>query len=149
MVDKLWANMLALIVQNPNRHNQQRIGISNICRSRSMSENCKFSAADYLPFSKSTRSEGGNEKDVDWDSIMIYSSGASGIGEASPGNDQRAPIFFKPNGDQIPINLTLNQVDISGMHKLYGKKLLQKAGGTVTSSFRIVFSLKLREEISE
>lgn len=76
--------------------------------------------------------------------ICTDPSGAGAIGEASPGNDQRAAILLKPNGDRIPINLTPSQIDISGLHKLYGKEnkakqLLQKAGGTVTSSFRKIF----------
>lgn len=68
------------------------------------------------------------------------------MGEASPGNDQRAQILTKPNGDPIEINDSPSQRDIAAMHKLYGrsksartKDLLQKAGGTVTSSFKKLF----------
>lgn len=115
-------------------------------------------------------SDGTSANDVDWDSIMIctfshstYShshslvtdanvvlsdpSGAGAIGDASPGNDGRQPILLKPNGDRIAINLAPSQRDIAAMHKLYGtskstrsKILLQKAGGTVSDSFKNLFS---------
>lgn len=64
----------AIVVQDPNRPPRERIPISVVCKSQALSEDHRFSAADYLPFVAGTgvsHSNGGNEKDVDWDSIMI------------------------------------------------------------------------------
>jgi hypothetical protein len=69
------------------------------------------------------------------------------VGDASPGNDNRLAILLKPDGSRIPINTAPSQRDIAGMHALYGAKkstktktLLQKAGGSMTSSFKKLFS---------
>lgn len=142
-----------LVVQNPNNPNNggfgPRIGVEELCRDYDFARKGQFSARDYLPMPKAmgiATSSGMGVDDVDWSSIMIYPSGAGAVGDASPGNDQRAQILTKPNGDPIAINDSPSQRDIAAMHKLYGrsksartKDLLQKAGGTVTSSFKKLF----------
>ncbi|SPQ23047.1 5808b097-2444-4600-b106-16884616c2bd [Thermothielavioides terrestris] len=140
-----------LIVQKPgSRGYGDRIGMDMLCKDYEFASKAQFSARDYLPMPRVmgvATSAGTSAKDVDWDSIMIYPSGAGAIGDASPGNDQRQPILLKPDGSRIPINGAPSQRDIAAMHKLYGrsksargKELLQKAGGTVTSNFKKLYS---------
>lgn len=141
-----------LVVQNPNSPNYgmgPRLGVQTLCKDYDYAYKAQFSARDYLPMPRKmgiATSAGKDESDVDWASIMIYPSGAGAVGQASPGNDQRAAILTKPNGDRIPINDAPSQRDIAAMHLLYGrstkskgKALLQKAGGGVTSSFKKLF----------
>lgn len=75
-------------------------------------------------------------------------SGAGAVGEASPGfgNDHRAVILLKHDGNRIEINDAPSQQDIAAIHSLYGRdkglaalKLLQKAGGMVTPDFRRLY----------
>lgn len=96
----------------------------SMCTSRAAAAKCHFSAFDYLPIVKdyrapTGRSTGRGEGDVDWDSIMIYPSGA-GAGRAEPGNDNRPNILTKPDGSRIEKNTNPSPQDIQGLIDLYG-----------------------------
>ncbi|EQB54994.1 hypothetical protein CGLO_05124 [Colletotrichum gloeosporioides Cg-14] len=82
-----------------------------------------FSASEYLPMPGvgTPHSDGHGENDVDWQSMMIYPSGAGGYvdGEATPENDGRAPILMKPDGSRIPINLAPSSLDIAALNAMY------------------------------
>jgi hypothetical protein len=84
------------------------------CRSRTAALVSDFSAVEYLPLDVSEISVGSKSK-VDWDSIMLYPTGAGGIVEGGA----RRPVLTKPNGDPIPINLTPSPKDVEGLKILY------------------------------
>jgi hypothetical protein len=87
------------------------------CRRKAAAEVAKFSAAEYLPITNDPVLA--SKKGIDWESIMIYPSGAGGSGSAAGGNDQRTPILLKPDGSLIPINLRPSARDVGGLKKLY------------------------------
>jgi hypothetical protein len=64
-----------LVVQNPNNRNQgNRIGVDAMCRDWDYAHKAQFSARDYLPMPQKmgiATSNGKDENDVDWESIMI------------------------------------------------------------------------------
>ncbi|KXX73812.1 Flavastacin [Madurella mycetomatis] len=100
----------------------------------------RFSALDYLPLSPvehfrvqegHMRSRG--EADVDWDSIMLYPSGAGGLGdvpipaEGEPPldlvtQDPRLPILTKSDGSRFGSTRRPSTLDVKGIHELYGIK---------------------------
>ncbi|KAI1931952.1 hypothetical protein LOZ65_000986 [Ophidiomyces ophidiicola] len=91
----------------------------DVCTSRSEAIEWKFSAQDYLPIVNEPVLAS-KKKEPDWESIMIYPSGAGGKGSAAPGMDNRLPILKKPDGNPIPINVTPSERDVNGLKKLYG-----------------------------
>jgi hypothetical protein len=95
------------------------------CRNRRAAINLDFSAHDYLPI-VDEQVLASTKKEPDWESIMIYPSGAGGVGSATNGNDQRSPILLKPDGSRIPINLKPSQRDVKGLTDLYGGALAAK-----------------------
>jgi hypothetical protein len=64
-----------LVVQNPRNRNQgNRIGVDTMCRDWDFAHKAQFSARDYLPMPQKmgiATSNGKDESDVDWESIMI------------------------------------------------------------------------------
>jgi hypothetical protein len=99
----------------------------DVCVKRSVAKEYKFSAYDYLPFPLSECVPGTtSENEIDWESIMIYPSGAGGTGTAAAGGpDTRNPILLKPNGDRIDPVLYPSSEDIEGIERLYGKPEVQ------------------------
>jgi hypothetical protein len=90
-----------------------------ICYKRDIAANWGFSAQDYLPLTSIDAYKVGTQDgdNIDWDSIMIYPTGA-GAKRDSSGN--RLPTLTKPNGDDIEPNLYPSQKDIQGLMALYG-----------------------------
>ncbi|OJJ42540.1 hypothetical protein ASPZODRAFT_20311 [Penicilliopsis zonata CBS 506.65] len=127
------------------------MNIDNFCSSYTAALKVGFSAADYLPMDQSAgtaHSTQGGPGDVDWASVMIYPSGAGGVVDNNlPGDDKRSPILLKPDGTRIPENRWPSQMDITGLHQLYGqvpaakKSILQKVGGATTRAFNKVYDL--------
>ncbi len=94
-----------------------------------------FSASEWLPIPEQLGSwemggEGLTDADVDWKSIMIYPSGAGGIGTAAPAapgqpqdaNDHRRPVLLRRDGSRITPNYIPSPRDIEGIRKLYEDK---------------------------
>ena len=126
--------------------NKQR----ELCTNRLAASKEKFTASDYLPILGGARSPGAyfpTDDDVDWESIMLYPSGAGGIGSASPGNDQRRPVLLrKSDGSKIPINLTPSGKDVNALKDLYSKNwptinptLLNEPSNPKQSKFKRIF----------
>jgi hypothetical protein len=103
-----------------------------------------FSAADWLPLPPPYKHTQGvpiwnaGEDDVDWDSIMLYPSGAGGIGSArapaSPDEDpevydQRLPVLRKNNGDKIRPNAVPSPGDVAGIRYLYEDPITSRHQG--------------------
>ncbi|KAK2841525.1 hypothetical protein FQN49_006174 [Arthroderma sp. PD_2] len=96
--------------------------LNKICTKRAHAEDLSFSAAEYLPVTSqpvlvdSTTS-------IDWESIMLYPSGAGGRGSATHGNDQRLSILTKPDNSRITPNIRPSRRDIAALTRLYGYKV--------------------------
>jgi hypothetical protein len=94
-----------------------------LCRLYGSASKRGFSASEYLPIQGATRGPTiaiAQDQDVDWESIMLYPSGAGGVGQASPGNDQRAPVLLKASdGSKLPINLFPSVKDVQALIRLY------------------------------
>ncbi|CAK7197529.1 hypothetical protein SEUCBS139899_000177 [Sporothrix eucalyptigena] len=105
--------------------------VDQICVYRGAASLANFSAAEWLPITSMTRSHAsspgqGTYDDVDWDSIMLYPSGAGGSGTAAgpdtPGGlvrDNRANVLLRNDGIKLKINLVPSPLDIQGIRKLY------------------------------
>lgn len=105
--------------------------VNKICTFRGAASEANFSAAEWLPITSATRSHAtrlgeGTYADVDWDSIMMYPSGAGGTGTASgpdtPGGlvrDNRANVLLRNDGIKLKINLVPSTLDIKGIRMLY------------------------------
>ncbi|TPX09629.1 uncharacterized protein E0L32_009230 [Thyridium curvatum] len=91
----------------------------SMCTSRNIARTWGFSAAEYLPLGDQDSYKPGTEdtEDVDWESIMLYPTGAGGKTDSS-GN--RARVLFKTNGDPILPNLRPSVRDVAGLTTLYG-----------------------------
>lgn len=124
-------------------HNQNKViadkDMETACRKRSAAEGEKFSAAEYLPIVEDPVLA--SNKDIDWDSIMLYPSGAGALGSAAGGVDNRQVILSKPNGERIAPNLRPSPRDVIGLQKLYEYKSSSKwtALGDTASKVRGVF----------
>jgi hypothetical protein len=90
------------------------------CQKRAAAAKEKFSAYDYLPVVDDPVLA--STKDLDWDSIMLYPSGAGALGTVDNGVDNRQVILTKPNGDKIAVKLRPSTRDVDGLKKLYGYK---------------------------
>lgn len=89
-----------------------------ICEKRYIAQKYKFSATEYLPLLSVNPNPGTTDPSkIDWDSIMLYPSGAGGT---DLGNGERRPILTRPNGDEIGLNLVPSQRDVAGLTALYG-----------------------------
>lgn len=104
----------------------QNLNADKLCKNYGAAINKGFSAYDYLPMPNVgvSHSAGHSTNDVDWDSLMLYPSGAggavSGTGTVTEDNDIRLPILIKPDGSKIGINKKPSQVDIAALHAMYG-----------------------------
>ncbi|KAL1895037.1 hypothetical protein Sste5346_005457 [Sporothrix stenoceras] len=117
-------------VMNWVRTNKPEL-VNDICTLRGAASSVNFSAAEWLPITTATRSHAtrlgqGTYADVDWDSIMLYPSGAGGSGTASgpdtPGGlvrDNRANVLLRNDGIKLKINLVPSPLDIQGIRMLY------------------------------
>jgi hypothetical protein len=105
----------------------------DVCVKQSAASDWAFSAAEWLPV-PANYIDGGispinaGEDDVDWDSIMLYPSGAGGIGSARAPTgpdenpdayDQRTPVLRRNNGQKIRPNAVPSARDVAGIRKLY------------------------------
>ncbi|KAH8433910.1 uncharacterized protein LDX57_011546 [Aspergillus melleus] len=77
---------------------EQINGANGICESREEAAKAGFSAVEFLPLMGSTALAAGPE-DVDWDSIMLYASGAGGQASTQT-RDRRAPALLKKKGNE-------------------------------------------------
>lgn len=117
--------------------------IREACTSRADAGAEGFSAYNYLPIVSDPILA--NQKEIDWDSIMIYPSGAGGTPSDGSGTDNRSPILLKPDGSRIPINLKPSIEDVKGLRKLYGVKKVPKwqplgaKGASTEQQFNRVF----------
>ncbi|KAL2125752.1 hypothetical protein VTI74DRAFT_2869 [Chaetomium olivicolor] len=106
----------------------------DVCVKHSAASFWKFSAADWLPIPANYRKPqgipyfGADEGSVDWDSVMLYPSGAGGIGSARAPTgpeenpdayDQRLPVLRKNNGEKIRTNAVPSTNDVAGIRALY------------------------------
>jgi len=123
---------------------------TQLCQDRAFAYEQKFSASDYLPFRAGVRGPQiaiATDADVDWNSIMLYPSGAGGLGAASPGNDQRLPILLKTSdGSRIPINLNPSTRDVEALKQLYAinwpttrPTLIDEPSNPKSSKFKNIF----------
>ena len=90
-----------------------------------------FSAAEWLPILEQMTPEYGQRqgsyRNLDWSSIMLYPSGAGGIGDAAPpghgqemdANDHRQPVLLRLDGQKMHPNYDLSERDVSGIKKIY------------------------------
>ncbi|KAH8896310.1 hypothetical protein GQ53DRAFT_743557 [Thozetella sp. PMI_491] len=113
-----------------------------LCKLRGVAAHYKFSAQDWLPVLGATRQHdgaGGSGKsvpdytNVDWNSIMLYPSGAGATGNAVPpggDSDQRANVLLRNDGARMGINLVPSALDIAGIRQLYESDF-----GTGTGAF--------------
>lgn len=90
-----------------------------VCRDRITAGTYGFSAKEYLPLMDAANPNPGttDPSKIDWDSIMLYPSGAGGKNQ---GNGERLPILTRPNGDEIGLNLVPSPRDVAGLTALYG-----------------------------
>ncbi|KAH0440939.1 hypothetical protein CcaCcLH18_02282 [Colletotrichum camelliae] len=98
------------------------VTIDRLCRNYGLAKQKSFSASEYLPMPGGTAHSGGHsENDVDWQSMMIYPSGAGGYsnGNPTPENDNRDVILMKPDGSKIPINIAPSSLDIAALNAMY------------------------------
>lgn len=91
-----------------------------MCSNYQAAADAKFSAADILPILSGTQSEhalSADENDVDWQSIMLYSSAVGGKGKGS----DRAHVLVKADGSEIPTrpNMRPSKKDVEGLVAIY------------------------------
>lgn len=121
-----------------------------LCTDREFASNRKFSASEYLPYRANVigpRPFMATDADVDWESIMLYPSGAGALGTASPGNDQRLPILVRhSDGSPIGINLKPSLKDVEALKTLYAvdwpvtrPALVNEPSNPKSSKFRNIF----------
>ncbi|OAA63387.1 Metallopeptidase, catalytic domain protein [Niveomyces insectorum RCEF 264] len=111
-----------------------------LCKLRGVAAKYKFSAVDWLPIMGGTRMHAGasgtgpstpDYTKVDWDSIMMYPSGAGATGDAVPpggDSDRRANVLLRNDGARMKINLVPSALDIQGVKQLYEGDLQKKSG---------------------
>jgi hypothetical protein len=121
-----------------------------LCTDRDSALDLKFSASEYLPYRANVRGPRpfmATDADVDWESIMLYPSGAGALGTASPGNDQRLPILVRhSDGSPIGINLKPSLKDVEALKALYAidwpvtrPALVNEPSNPKSSKFRNIF----------
>ena len=122
----------------------------DMCQSRSVAAENKFTAAEFLPINGARGpNPGALGTDVDWSSIMLYPSGSGGVGAASPGNDGRAHVLLKEDGSVIPPNLNPSVADVQGLIDLYKTfeervppVLINEPASSKRSKFKSLFGKK-------
>lgn len=107
---------------------------AQMCTNINVANTYRFSATDWLPIvsnykcSKSVPYTRAGYEHVDWDSIMLYPSGAGGIGSARPPTgpdenpdayDQRTPVLRRNDGAKIVSNTVPSAGDVAGIRELY------------------------------
>ncbi|KAK4096331.1 hypothetical protein N658DRAFT_480834 [Parathielavia hyrcaniae] len=107
----------------------------DVCTRQSAASFWKFSAADWLPVPANYRHHkdiphlNADDSHVDWDSIMLYPSGAGGVGSARAPTgpdenpdayDQRLPVLRRnSDGEKIRTNAVPSAGDVAGIRALY------------------------------
>lgn len=101
-----------------------------VCTSRAKAKSYQFSAWDYLPIPLSeVLVPSSSTTEVDWDSLMLYPSGAGASGTAQAGGpDNRLQILTQPNGDPIAIHLNPSAGDVAGLQQLYAQEAVTDDG---------------------
>ncbi|KZL80227.1 hypothetical protein CI238_06531 [Colletotrichum incanum] len=117
----------------------------DVCLLQSAADEWGFSAADWLPvkanfkYSSSVPNAGADYTHVDWDSIMLYPSGAGGRGTARPPTnpsenpdayDQRTPVLLRNDGVKIHTNAIPSKGDVEGIKALYENSMPGEQGKT-------------------
>jgi len=96
-----------------------------LCTNQKFASSKRFSAAEYFPILSPTRGPLiaiAQDDDVDWDSIMLYPSGAGGTGTASPDSDQRANVLVRASdGSVIGKNKRPTNRDVAALMDLYAR----------------------------
>ncbi|KXJ88346.1 hypothetical protein Micbo1qcDRAFT_214179 [Microdochium bolleyi] len=115
----------------------------DVCTNHGAAEEWGFSAHDWLPIKADiTYTQGipavdADYDDVDWDSIMMYPSGAGGIGTARPPSgpsespsdyDQRRPVLLRNDGGSIHTNAIPSVGDVAGIRNLYEGNFANEKG---------------------
>ncbi|KZL71574.1 hypothetical protein CI238_12142 [Colletotrichum incanum] len=102
-----------------------------LCSNRRVASRHGFSAAEFLPILEDMQFEVTDHNagygGVDWDSLMIYPSGAGGKGSAAPpaagqdqdANDHRENVLLRKDGQKIKAHFEPSDRDVQGIRKLY------------------------------
>lgn len=128
--------------------------LAEACEDRNAAAAAKFSGAtEYLPIRFGGLGETfGFGGDLDMESIMLYPSGAGGLGPASKDNDGRMPVLLKADGSTIPRNLNPSAKDVEGILRLYPEappptgKLLNEPSNPKSNKFKKLFHLGRRDK---
>lgn len=90
----------------------------SMCTDRISAAQLQFSAREYLPLTSSEMFVPDNDSPdgIDWDSIMLYPSGAGGLIDS---NGERMLVLTKDDGSEIVANLRPSQRDVQALIKLY------------------------------
>ncbi|KAK1758815.1 hypothetical protein QBC47DRAFT_409646 [Echria macrotheca] len=125
----------------------------DVCTKASAASDWGFSAADWLPIVANFKhtpgipSMGANYQHVDWDSIMLYASGAGGLGSARPPTnpsedpdvyDMRAPVLRRNDGAKIRPNAVPSAGDVTGIRKLYDESASYREGNNLGRGFQLI-----------
>jgi hypothetical protein len=115
-----------------------------VCENLGAANDWNFSANNWLPISGVYRHDpgvqylGASYDQVDWDSIMLYPSGAGGIGDANPpaspgadpeSYDRRHPVLLRNDGARIRANAVPSKGDVAGIKQLYESESYEKNAG--------------------
>ncbi|KAL8930238.1 MAG: hypothetical protein Q9208_000855 [Pyrenodesmia sp. 3 TL-2023] len=127
--------------------------LAEACQDRNAAAAAKFSGAtEYLPIRFGGQGESiGFGGDVDMESIMIYPSGAGGLGPASRNNDGRMPVLLRTDGSTIPRNLNPSTKDVEGILRLYPEappppgKLLNEPSNPKSNKFKNLFHRRKKD----
>lgn len=96
--------------------------MDRLCSEYSEAARAEFSAYDFLPIQKGTKGKDMlmSPSDVDWDSIMLYSSQVGGKGSGPT----RAEVLMRVDGTRtqpIPPNLRPSLQDVEGLIEIYSE----------------------------
>ncbi|KAL8761317.1 MAG: hypothetical protein Q9184_002559 [Pyrenodesmia sp. 2 TL-2023] len=122
--------------------------LAQACIDRNAAAAAKFSgAAEYLPVRFGGLGESfGFGGDPDMASIMLYPSGAGGLGPAARNNDGRMPVLLRTDDSSIPRNLDPSTKDVEGILRLYPEgqtpdpKLLNEPSNPKSGKFRTLYN---------
>lgn len=92
-----------------------------MCTNRTLAANLGFGGKEWLPLSRADGIKAGStvRDTIDWDSVMMYPSGAGG---ATLPSGERAPVLTKANGDVITGNLRPSTQDLKAIIELYSSE---------------------------
>ncbi|KAF9876846.1 hypothetical protein CkaCkLH20_05692 [Colletotrichum karsti] len=117
--------------------------VDEMCVSQAVAVEWGFSASDWLPIKanyihpRSVPLTRAGYKHVDWESIMLYPSGAGGGGSARPPTnpsenpdvyDQRTPVLLRNDGSKIRTNAIPSKGDVAGIKYLYEGPVVAAGG---------------------